>query len=420
MSRKKLCVCIPTYNRCDAIKTVLDTELNIFKRYGIDILICDSSENEEVKVLVEKYIQNDADHLFYKKYKSEIHPNEKVFQIFQWSSASDYDFIWLIHDHTVCSEDAVRFLMQELDKRADFYLLNMQADGYANKRFEHINEFLMEGAWRLNSFGASVINTKTFLKDIDWGKMRKKYGGSKTLNYSHIGFYFERAAEIENINVCQIFFERKDFFDFNRTKEISWSNDTLRICLECWGEVISGLPDVYTNKQEVMRTQDKWFLSKYSLLVYRKNDKYNFSIFLKYRQWIKKIYPEDYQRDFWIAVLPKRLAFKLYTRKLTANVSRINQKGGHVYIFGAGRHAAECASFFEECRIEFEGFVVTSMEGNPSVLGKHPVFQAADQLKDKKSLVVIAVLSSGVNSVMNTLSSLQNNNTRIETITFAV
>lgn len=419
MSRKKLCVCIPTYNRCDAIRKVFDTELDIFRSYGIDMVICDSSDNQDVKVLVKKYIENGASHLFYKKYKSEIHPNEKVFQIFQWASTSEYDFIWLIHDHTVCSEDAVRFLMLELDKRADFYLLNMQADGYANKRFVDINEFLLKGAWRLNSFGASVINTRTFLTGINWEKMRKKYGGSKTLNYSHIGFYFERAAEIEHLNACQIFFERKDFLDFYRTEEISWSKDTLRICLECWGGVISSLPDVYTNKQEVMRTQDKWFLSKYSLLVYRKDDKYNFRYFLRYRKWIKKIYPEDYMRDFWIAVLPKSLAFKLYTGKLIADVSKANQNGGHVYIFGAGRHAAECASFFEECRIEFEGFVVTRLEGNPGVLRNHSVFKAADQLKDKKSLVVIAVLSSGVNSVKNTLHSLQDNNTTIEMITFA-
>ncbi len=420
MSRKKLCVCIPTYNRCDAIHKVFDTELDIFKKYGIDMVIFDSSDNQNVKILVEKYIQNGAAHLFYKKYKSEIHPNEKVFQIFQWSAASEYDFIWLIHDHTVCSENAVRFLMQELDKREDFYLLNMQADRYANKRFEDINEFLQKGAWRLNSFGASVINTRTFLAGIDWNKMRKKYGGAKTLNYSHIGFYFERAAEMKNLNACQIFFERKDFLDFYRTKEISWSSDTLRICLECWGEVISSLPDAYTDKQEVMRTQDKWFLSKYSLLIYRKDDKYNFSHFLRYRKWIKKIYPEDYFRDFWIAVLPKSLAFKIYTGKLIADVSRVNQKGGHVYIFGAGRHAAECASFFEECWIEFEGFVVTSLEGNPGILRNHSVFKAADQLKDKKSLVVIAVLSSGVENVKSTLSSLQNNSTTIETITFAV
>lgn len=420
MDRKKLCICIPTYNRCEAVKKVLDAELDIFEKYKIDIIICDSSDDQGISKLTESYKQKSPGGLFYKRFSSALPSNEKVFRIFQWAADSGYSFIWLIHDHTVCNEDAVKFLMQELEKNYDFYLLNMQADSYGSEEFQDINDFLLKGAWRLNSFGASVINTATFLKDVDWRKMRRKYGGSRTLNYSHIGFYFEHAAEIADLKACQIFFERKDFLDFYRTREISWSNDTLRICLECWGEVISRLPGVYTNKLEVLRTQDKWFLSKYSLLIYRKEKKYNLRIFLKYSKWIKKIYPEDCIRDFWISLLPAWLSFRLYTGDLTIQISKMRRNNGSVYIFGAGRHAAECAAFFEECQISFDGFVVTSLEGNPDKLRKHPVYKAADQLKDKKSLVIIAVLSSGISGVVDTLSALQNDNTTIETITFAI
>lgn len=420
MNRKKLCVCIPTYNRCDAVKRVLDTELALFEKYEIDMMICDSSNHQDIKLLVDEYIQKGSECLFYKKYDSSIPSNEKVFRIFQWAAASEYSFIWLIHDHTVCNEDAVKYLMQELDKKQDFYLLNMQAGSYASEKFKSMNEFLLKGAWRLNSFGASVINTQTFLKGVNWDRIRQKYGGAKTLNYSHIGFYFERAAEMEEINACQVFFERKDFLDFYRTREISWSKDTLRICLECWGEVISRLPEVYTNKIEVMRTQDKWFLSKYSLLIYRKEKRYDFQTFLKYRKWIKKIYPQDYVRDFLISFLPVGFSFRIYTGDLAARISDTKRTGGEVYIFGAGRHAAECAVFFGECGMVFDGFVVTSLEGNPNELSGHPVYQAESRLKKKQSLVVIAVLSSGVEGVMNTLQALQDDNTRIETIMFSV
>lgn len=420
MKKKKLCICIPTHNRCDAVKTVLDTELDILKKYQIDLIICDSSDNQKVRALTEGYIQKGAVHLYYKRFHSTLASNEKVFQIFQWAADSEYAFIWLIHDHTVCNEDAVKFLMQQLEKNYDFYLLHMQADRYGCEKFTDRNEFLQKGAWRLNSFGASVINTKTFLKGTDWAKVRAKYGGLKTLNYAHIGFYFERAAQMADIKVCQLFFERKDFLDFYRTKQISWGKDTLRICLECWGEVIARLPGLYTDKLAVMRTQDKWFLSKYSLLIYKKEGRYNFRIFLKYRKWIKRIYPEDYARDFWISILPVGVSFRLYAGGLAARISRMKQSGGYVYIFGAGRHAAECAAFLSRCRIAFDGFVVTSLAGNPKKLRGHSVYKAADQLEGKKSLVVVAVLSSGVNGVNDTLAALRNSNTVIETIIFAV
>lgn len=417
---KKLCVCIPAYNRCDAIQTVLDTELDLFKKYGIDLIICDSGTNREIESLTAERKQGGADHLFYRRFDSDIFPNEKVFRIFEWAANSPYKFIWLIHDHTVCNEDAVRFLLQELEKGYDFYLLNMQADRYEYEIFEDINEFLLKGAWRLNSFGASVINTGTFLRDVDWEKMRRKYGGIETRNYSHIGFYFERAADMAHLQACQLFFERKDFLDFYRTKEISWSGETLRICLECWGEVISRLPDLYTDKVAVMRTQDKWFLSKYSLLIYRKEHKYSYKMFRKYRKWIKKIYPEDYVRDFWLSFLPVRILQGYYAGGLERHISKMRRAGGKVYIFGAGRHAAECASFFDECGLLFDGFVVTSLQGNPDTLSEHPVYEAAAQLKDSKNLVVIAVLSSGISGVQSMLHALEDDNTVIETIVFAV
>lgn len=444
MDRKRLCVCIPTYNRCDAVKTVLDAELDIFEKYGIDLFLCDSSTNDEIKRLTERYKrikecsakdkpftqgEEDAGHggksastyeIHYKRFHSNISSNEKVFQIFQWAASSEYAYIWLIHDHTVCNEDAVRFLMQELEKGLDFYLLNMQSGGYGNEAFADINEFLLKGAWRLNSFGSSVINTRTFLKNVDWQRMRTKYGGEKTLNYSHIGFYFERAAELDSLKACQLFFERKDFVDFYRTNEISWSGDILRICLECWGEVITRLPEVYKDKPAVMRTQDKWFLSRYSLLVYRKEQKYNFKLFRKYGKWIKRIYPEDYIRDFWISVLPVRWLFRYYTGNLRKRMSEVKSREGNVYIFGAGRHAAECGAFFEECRLPFDGFVVTSLQGNPNELRNHTVYEAAARLKGQRSLVVIAVLSSGIEGVKKGLADLTDDATVIETITFAI
>lgn len=59
------------------------------------------------------------------------------------------------------------------------------------------------------------------------------------------------------------------------------------------GEVISALPDSYTNKRAVLQTQDRWFISKYSLITYRKNRVYNFAMYWKYKKWIREIAPNE-------------------------------------------------------------------------------------------------------------------------------
>lgn len=162
----------------------------------------------------------------------------------------------MIHNHTVCTENALIWLLEALNYEKDFYVLNMQSDREKIEKFENLNDFLLCSAWRLNSFGTSVIKTSTFLKGTDWKRISDKYNDEKTLNYSHIGFYFERASEINGVEVCEVFFDRKDFIDFKREEKINWSKDTIRICMECWGNVIMRLPEVYTKKQDTLRTQD--------------------------------------------------------------------------------------------------------------------------------------------------------------------
>ena len=105
---------------------------------------------------------------------------------------------------------------------------------------------------------------------------------------------------------------------------------------------------------------------------------------------------------------------------MKSRVYEAKNNGGNVFIFGAGRHAAECSAFFEECRLPFDGFVVTSLQGNPNELRNHTVYEAAARLKGQRSLVVIAVLSSGIEGVKKGLADLTDDTTVIETITFAI
>lgn len=405
MSKKKLCVCIPTYNRKEAVERVLREEVLLFEKYGIDIIIFDSGSGTETEEIVQAYRRHNSN-LEYQRVDSRVPSNVKAYMIFEQMGNSEYEYIWLIHDHTVCSEPAVRYLLQALELKYDFYILHMQAGDYAVKELASLTDFLYEGAWRLNSFGASVIKRDTFLKNVRWDKMSKKYNTGETLNYSHIGFYYERAAELADFRACRVDFDRKDFLDFQRTEKVSWNKDILRICLECWGNVITKLPDVYHNKTETLRTQDKWFVSKYSLLSYKQEGIYGLREFIKYKKWIKIIYPEDYIQDFMIALLPYNISQYIYVHDLMKKIHAAQKNNAPIYIYGAGRHAVECEAFLRGCKVDVDGFVVTSPDGNPESLCDHPVYTAREKLREKKALVIVAVLTSGVSAVVSTIKTL--------------
>ena len=51
----KLCICMPTCNRSQCIGRVLEEELEILRKTGIDICIYDSSNDGAAKQLVLEY-----------------------------------------------------------------------------------------------------------------------------------------------------------------------------------------------------------------------------------------------------------------------------------------------------------------------------------------------------------------------------
>lgn len=415
----KLCICMPTCNRSRCIGRVLEEELELLRKTGIDICIYDSSDDGATKTLVLDYQKKGYQNLFYKPMDHAVHPNRKAFLIFKEAEHTGYDYIWLLHDHTYCSDEkALRCILKALSENFDFYLLNMQSSGFRMTQIQSLDEFLLLGAWPLNSFGTSIVKVDSFLKGTDWPAVSGKYLKKKTLNYAHVGFYFERASQIENVRICKADLPREAFLDFLRYGKTSWDNETIRICTECWGSNILMLPDVYKSKRQALRTQDKWFLAKYKLIFYKKSGQYGFKSFMRYQKWLRLICPEAYWQDMAIAALPFGVSKYIFCHKLIKRGKDARKKHQKILIYGAGRHAAECGELLKNIGLKFDAFIVTSKMGNPENLLEHPVWEAEELLKKNAAFVIIAVLTSGAGEVEAYLGRLASENNRLDYMVF--
>lgn len=415
----KLCICVPTCNRSECVARVLDAELEMMRDKHIDIRIYDSSTDDTTRSLVLDYQFKGYNNLFYEHVDYTVHPNRKAYQIFRGAESTGYDYIWLIHDHTICmDDDALNYIIHALEKGYDFYLLNMQSAAYRMTEIQELNEFLLAGAWPLNSFGASIVKVASFLKGTDWEAVSDKYLQPKTLNYSHIGFYFERAAQIENIKICKLELLRECFLDFLRNQKTSWDKETIRICTECWASNILMLPQAYSVKCQALRTQDKWFLTKYKMLIYKKGGQFGIKSLLKYGKWLRMICPETYWTDVMIAVVPFRLSKYICCRRLVKKTNEARLRGWKVLIYGAGRHAVECAELLHSIGVDFNGFVVTKKAGNPDFLLEYPVQEAQPLLKSEKALIIIAILTSGVGEVEKYIEEIKIENNMLDCVVF--
>lgn len=400
----KVAVCIPTYNRADKIRTVLDKEMDFLHRHGVDVHIFDSSKKAETREVTAGYSR--YGNLYYHAVDSSICSNEKVFRIYR-EYAGQYEYIWVMHDHTVFTEDALCYILEQLDDNISYYFLKIQSHSYEREDVTDLEKLLYETAWLSGRFGTVILKSDCFLKDVDWEYFSRKYLTKKMWNYAHIGFYFERASQITDFKARIIKFPRDLFNDISQNQKIGWYRDSVRVCLECWGKVISGLPESYTNKQAVLQTQDKWFISKYSLITYKKNRVYGLGKYWKYRKWIRKIAPDEDRNAFFISFLPVSISWRIYTRELIEEIKKNHLTGRKICIYGAGRHAIECLDYLECCGIGIDAFLVTKMEGNPDAIREYPVYQTDRYVSDYKVFAVIAVMSEKVCEIKTYLDSLE-------------
>lgn len=402
----KIAICIPTCNRADKIHVVLEKESDFLYRNGVDLHIFDSSETAETKEVADKYKY--YKNLYYHLVDNYMNSNAKVFNIYQ-KYARKYEYIWIMHDHTILTEDALCHLLKQLDKKISYYFLEIQSQTFGWEDVTDLKQLLYKTAWLSGRYGTVLLKSNPFLYDVDWEYFNSKYMTEKMWNYSHIGFYFERASQLINFKARVVKFPRDLFSDISNSQKIGWYQDVVRICLECWGEVISNLPEIYTNKQEVMQTQDEWFLSKYSLITYKKNGVYDFLKYWKYKKWFKKIAPDEKKNAFFISLFPVSISQSLFTGKLFTEIKRKRRKQWKICIYGAGRHGIECMDYLESCGIGIDAFLVTKKEGNPEKIREYSVYRAEDYVKDKRVFIVIAIMSDKINEIKLNLDSLGKN-----------
>ena len=178
------------------------------------------------------------------------------------------------------------------------------------------------------------------------------------------------------------------------------------------------LPEAYSTKHQALRTQDKWFLTKYKMLIYKKSGQFGIKSFLKYRKWLRVICPETYWADMMIAAFPFWLSKYICCRRLVQRINKARFLGWKILIYGAGRHAVECAELLKNIEMDFDGFAVTRKAGNPDFLLGYPVQEAQPLLEREKALIIIAIMTSGVGEVEEYIEKIKVKNHMLDCVVF--
>lgn len=395
----RMAVCIPTYNRVNEIKYLLENELIFFKDLNFDLYIFDSSTNSETNDLVCGY--KSCNNLFYYKIDSSVHPNMKVFIIYETiADFKMYDYLWMVHDHTFWGSEALKIISQQLLSNADLICLDVLGNQYNVKKNNSLNDLLLSNSWILTRFGASILKTSSYLNNVDWVYYKKKYSNEKLISFSHVGFIFEQACNINDFSAISVSIPMEystNLLSHLGIGGISWYNDSFNIVAQKWAACIDQLPEIYTNKDEVLRSVDRFYFSTDKILIQKKEGKYTLKDFWKYKKLLKKMVPDLYYKLLYLALIPYNCAEHYYINTLNNIVKKAQNK--KVAIYGAGNYGTVFGSQLIKYNIPFDVFLVSKSEGNPSSLLDHDVCVFEEYVKKNNVFIIIALANRNVDSV---------------------
>ena len=200
-------------------------------------------------------------------------------------------------------------------------------------------------------------------------------------------------------------------------------SDTFYVWCHCWPAMINKLPEYYKNKKKVIKKSgvNSYILSYSNFIILRSENILNIEVYRQYKRdwrnltnvvslviWLLAIFPPKY-----VVYLKGSKAFMYLIKELLLKrkIKKYCRKFNKVYIYGAGKKAKVYTKYLDEMGLEFEGYLVSSLLDNATVMENHKVFMFSKELlNDKKIGILMALNKENTKDVLqNVLSNVKRN-----------
>jgi glycosyltransferase involved in cell wall biosynthesis len=294
-----LTICIPTYNRANALDKVLQYLSDYYNRGLVfDVLISDNASTDNTFGIVSKWKESMPSISYHRQPKN----MGSDYNFMTCFSLFKTEFCWLLGDTRYVEYKELDFLLSELsdkNQRYDGYIINCRKDlELPTKVYTEINALVSEQGWHMTNNASCIITKKSF-----------KYGRyHRYLNtwFIHEGGFIEYLCTLDEFkvkyfsknNISVKGFSKLDNFD---KKNTSWMPNVLDIFGRCWYMFVMSLPNQIRIdvKEKVCKDHDRFthiISPKFYISYIASGNKYFISEFRKYNKYLNFV--TDY--SLWI------------------------------------------------------------------------------------------------------------------------
>ncbi len=424
----KVIICVPTKDRPEIIRDVLNYELQYYEKLKVHVRYYDSSETDLTKNIINNYILKGSKYLSYVRTPSNQCLDYKLIDFLKNDSyLRQYHYIWLINDATSIYEEALIEILMHLNDNYHLVRLPIPSGGKTeNYIYTDQNLWFQECSHGMSLMASTIMNVSMLnVSDKDWDLWQKKYVKNNDIDSEEHGFFFMVAFFLERILQLNSF---KGLYVNNRL--IWWRVSPLKLEQHYWSSLVFAtwagsypqtileLPDCYTEKEFVICTSDNIYRGRFgkrALISYRLCKLFDLLTYYQYERYFYLVSDLKLSEIKKIAKTP-RIFFKFFHKNfenLEKNwISYLNKhkrvfnKSKDIIVYGAGFYGQNIVKYLINVgwREKLRYVAVTNIEGNLSEIEGIPV-RCIDELDNYKkcSIILIATLPGSAEQIHNTL-----------------
>lgn len=241
-----IAICIPTYGCAQAVEQVLNCSLNLYKEYDIDVYYFDSSEDDETKKIVEKYINLGYDNLYYNKVEEGCLLDYKIDLILEGKGINKkYDYIWPMKNRAYVDRETLIEIIKSAEKKNDVIVIGAtQGNGLSTTVYSDPVEFYGAWGWLVTSLDIVIYRYESMIDGYNAAEFRDLHKGSYYANWSIWFYLFCQLAKLKDPKIKFLYGDNIRKFDVSAGRSL-WTKNILEIWVTYWIEANENLPDCY-------------------------------------------------------------------------------------------------------------------------------------------------------------------------------
>ena len=252
-----IAMCVMSHNHPESVEHVLESYGDVFKACELDIYYYDSSYDDRVKEIVNRYVDKGYDNLFYIPCQG-ISGDQKLGLLYSCKQLKhDYDYVWVVKDRTACDSRTILTIYQEaLFEKPDLIVIDTYGDnvGSGTVTYTDAPALYRDYAWEITSMDVTLFKVSTMLKgyephDLPFDKDDPR---SSFMQYDHI---FRRLAQMDSLKVRVISDIGVRILNSEKSGSM-WADQIFDVWVDLWSRENESLPSIYeVVKSEVMKSE---------------------------------------------------------------------------------------------------------------------------------------------------------------------